>query len=274
MPRRLLRDRQIVDDEWRYVAEARGRRGRAADRDLSINGSVEPRYLAGARQPLGRGAVACRSGRTTGGGSCALCADCRANFPGPARGAATPRPAAARTLEIRGRAARDGLRAPRSVVFPGALRLQQLRIARCAILRTRHAAFVNLHRRLPAVERSRACRSSCRAGYTCQRLKRRPTFWPTMKRSASKRSRLISASSGSCSGWPSAHRSKRTMGPITRTATTVAGQPADSGPISISWGRIKATARRARAAGTAAAAEMSSGPEVGAAVAPAAPAVR
>ncbi len=50
-------------------------------------------------------------------------------------------------------------------------------------------------------------------------------FLADVKRSASKRSRLISASRGSLAGWPSAHKSSRTMGPITRTAMTVAGQP-------------------------------------------------
>ena len=240
MPRRLLRDGRVVDDDWLYLTEAAG--NAAAPLILTLSQWQNERDVWIARG--GRLGVVLSPAHKVE----LLVPDLArldlvgAEFTGPSEGRGYSQ---ARLLrehwKFGGELRATGFVRRDQLILHGALRIQQLRIAGQRD-RQRRGGIVDLFRRLSTLERRRAAAQAAAppVGYTCQRLKRSPTLWPTPKRSPSKRSRLISASNGSLTGWPSAHSSSRTIGPITRTAVTIAGQPAASGPISISCGRISA----------------------------------
>ena len=123
MPRRLLRDRRIVEDDWLYVAEA------AADSSAPLivtfdQWRLEPDTWIARGGPLG--VVLLPAHRVE-----QLAPDLAhfslvaAEFSGPSDGRGhSPGAATSRALEFQGRAARHGLCAQRPVVFPRALRFQ------------------------------------------------------------------------------------------------------------------------------------------------------
>jgi len=124
MPRRLLRDGLIVEDDWFYRAEAPADPAGAliltwaewlGERDAWIG--------RGGR--LGVALLPADRVEQLAADPPPIFLDCLQLPRAERRTRLLPGPAAARTLEIQRRAARHGPRAPRSTIFHGALRIQQ-----------------------------------------------------------------------------------------------------------------------------------------------------